>query len=725
MKSGERDWTVDEIAAAHSRADAAQREFKETRELLQARVTGSDGLELLARSAFAMFFHIAKPESRRSATGPEVFHLELLQALVLSAHGHGDGEIDETLDATGALDLIRRNAEAYRRLWLRKIGPDPETNRREELIGILQGWTLAVRGPRHPHQTREYVEALTSFIAPTFRQAYGCDADDVVKLLYSLHSLLERRVGEHIEWVRSWIRKSSGIAMIESFLASAAPEDVPWIRDETLPHRYDRKALRSFFLNLAEDRYRAIFTFVLADLPFDLPDQEQGAAYQLFDSLAIGFGDLSSADLEHFHLANPVRLRPFIRLADGRYFCCNPQSLLTSLAEIFLAICDRKRSTKKRSERFRGEWLEQKLRDVLKRGFPSASIHHSVKWGSHSAGMEGGECDMVVLIDSTLLLFEAKSGKIDDPAKRGALNSLKGALRLLVVDPSDQSERFARHLQSSSGLIALEASDGTLEFDADSIRNIVRVNVLLDTVGPLSAHWPKLQDAGLLPADRAMAPTMSVFELETVMEVLSLEIERCHYLSRRGDLERDITYTADELDLLADYLENQFNVGRATHGERWLYGKSASISEAYGSLEMREPPRFDIKRTRYWAELLKALENHKPKGWTRFGHRLLDIGYDGQKRFEKLVREGERQVGRTKDHFFTSAVTSVIGHRRNTVAVCVGPLVDAEQFRSNLQHAVVSAAEQGEVDDLLLVYRWWPRSGEPYDFIGTFKHATL
>ncbi len=54
---------------------------------------------------------------------------------------------------------------------------------------------------------------------------------------------------------------------------------------------------------------------------------------------------------------------------------------------------------------------------------------------------------------------------------------------------------------------------------------------------------------------------MSVFDLESVFETLSLEIERCHYLSRRVELEQNANYLADELDLLAIYVETQFNLG--------------------------------------------------------------------------------------------------------------------------------------------------------------------
>ncbi|WEQ54303.1 hypothetical protein LV564_00225 (plasmid) [Komagataeibacter nataicola] len=54
-----------------------------------------------------------------------------------------------------------------------------------------------------------------------------------------------------------------------------------------------------------------------------------------------------------------------------------------------------------------------------------------------------------------------------------------------------------------------------------------------------------------------------VFDLETVFETLSLQIERCHYLARRSELERNAVYTADEFDLLAVYQANQFNVGEA------------------------------------------------------------------------------------------------------------------------------------------------------------------
>jgi hypothetical protein len=281
-------------------------------------------------------------------------------------------------------------------------------------------------------------------------------------------------------------------------------------------------------------------------------------------------------------------------------------------------------------------------------------------------------------------------------------------------------------LEAANGKLVLKSDDGDIEIDADIVRDVVRVNVVLDAVGPLSAHWPRLKDAGLIPKDADIAPTMSVFELETVLETLTMEVERCHYLSRRGELEHQVGYVADELDLLAFYIENQFNVQSTRPGEElWLYGKSAEVALGYSEARAGGTLSFPIKRTPTWQALLRTIEEKRPAGWTRFGHRLLNFDLAAQRRAERALRDGWRQVSRATDSFFTTGVTAGEGDRASTVSLVIGPTPDPATFQANVAYAANSAFDQGGQRDLLLIYWFSPSTGEGYDFIGTMRRAEL
>src|SRR3546814_4063407 len=82
--------------------------------------------------------------------------------------------------------------------------------------------------------------------------------------------------------------------------------------------------------------------------------------------------------------------------------------------------------------------------------------------------------------------------------------------------------------------------------------------MLFDTLGPLTAGSRTLVDAGFIAADAPMAPSMSIFELETLFELLPDQISRLHYLRRRAELETVTEFEADEMDLIAFYLETSF-----------------------------------------------------------------------------------------------------------------------------------------------------------------------
>ncbi|MEZ2410409.1 hypothetical protein AB6806_26780 [Bosea sp. RCC_152_1] len=362
---------------------------------------------------------------------------------------------------------------------------------------------------------------------------------------------------------------------------------------------------------------------------------------------------------------------------------------------------------------------------TVRKFLPHADVRENVKW-SDDGGKTAWESDLVAIIDKTMLVFEAKSAKIKSAARRGAVQSLKEALHELVVAPSEQSLRLKQRVLEARGPITFQTRQGLLEINPHDVRDIIRINVLQDAVGPLSAHWPQLKAAGLIPQNSDIAPSMSIFELETVFDVLTQEIERCHYLSRRAELERNAVYFADELDLLAVYLGTQFIIGEDEFDGRPLqwYGASLRIAPTYNDAGEKQPLRISISRTPFWSRLLTALEEKRPTGWTRFGHRLLNVDLTGQRKIERLMKQGLRQVTLRPDCFFSTGLTLGSPQRLQTIAIGVGSPASPGQFDANLTHIAESAFVQGGQEDLLLIYWFIPRTSEPYDFIGIFKRGS-
>lgn len=715
--------SAEELALTHQGGRAAAATFDATLQDLIETIGSTDAVEILARAGFYLLMRGPDRADQVQKGGVELFHLELIQALALAAPRAAEHPgTDYPAITSKVLHLIERNGAAYRDRAQLKMTRDESWNERERLLALIQSWTLVVRGARHEFQTRDYAFAIAKAVDASFRHYHGCTATSFLSAIVRLYDLMEEQFQAERTSYRRWARKKSGFAMIKAFVEGLDETTAAEISAAAMPHRYDRDHVLALLWNRFEQRLTAAFSLCYADLVADAPADEREALIGVLRGRALRFGEVSSPVLKHLHLSNPVRLKPLIELDPETIFCPAPHILGVQLAEILEDLCLISPKLKEKAEKARADLLERQVGAVVRRFLPSAAVREKVKW-SEDGGVTTWESDLVAVIDKTVLVFEAKSAKISAPARRGATNSLKDALDELVVEPSRQSRRFKERIEAAGGPLAFETAQGPFTIDAGIVRSVIRVNILQDAVGPLSSHWPQLADAGFVPADLDIAPSMTIFDLETVFETLSLEIERCHYLNRRAELERNAIYTADELDLLAIYQGNQFAIGEAefdgTHLE-W-YGASLHLTPDYAERRAGGTLSAHMKRTAFWAALLASLEEKRPVGWTRFGHRLLNADVRVQRRVEELYRHGLREVTRDLGKFFTSGVTVGSSFRLETISVSVGAPNSSEQFDDNLGYAAGSAFEQGGQDALLAIYWYVPRTTEAYDFIGVLR----
>lgn len=713
----------DEISAAHALGAAAATEFQMTLAALTEEATSVDGLEILARAGFSVLLSRLGSTRRADKPGLELFHLELIQALVLSrGRATADPKSDYPAVTQRIIELIGRNALAYRDKAKSKISVDVAENRRQEMLNLIQHWTLAVRGARQGFQTREYATDLARAVNPSFRHHYGCDATEVIAVLSAIIDICQTRVEAFLQNMRGWMTKKSASAMLEAFVQDLNQVEQKELEVRAMGLKNDPRQMQAMLWNVNEEHLVNLFTFKNSELTAAVPIEQRAPVVAVLSLVSLGFGAVTGTDLEHLHLDNPVQLKPLVRLDENATFCAGPQILGVHLAAILESICARMPKLKKAAEKARADWLETRLSVTVRKYLPHADVREQVKW-SDDGGVTTWESDLVAVIDKTVLVFEAKSAKISAPARRGALRSLKDALKELVVAPSEQSLRMKQRIVGVKGPLTFDTRQGPLVIEAANVRDVVRVNIVHEAVGPLSSHWPQLKDADLIPHACDIAPTMSVFDLETVFELIPREVERCHYLSRRIELERNAIYTADELDLLALYLKNRFNIGDDEYdGDRhsW-YGLSTTLNyvrDETRGVRLSSPP---AATTEFWGNLLTSLEVRCPVGWTRIGHRLLNVDFAGQRKIEKLMKMGVREVSRRPELFFQTGVTFGARRKLHTIAIAVGAPVSPEQFEQNLASTCESAFEQGGQDDVLVLYWFVPRTSEPYDFVGVIQ----
>lgn len=705
-----------EIAAAANKGAQATALAAATLERMREVFRGNDQIDLLARLAFLCIIGSPSGRAPRRERFVQAHELELLQAIALNGgrvvRRDSEGTPQTVEDLLG---LVSEHTGAIREMSFTRLSNDAERNKVEMVLDRMRGTTHSVRGPRHAFQTRAYCRDLAAALDGEFEIALGFTVTDAIAFLEGFADQADRRLQALQTSARRWMRASDAGRMLQLFSADnpelTDDEIVVGLRSASIPEAQTRAALHALF----EEQLKDVF---VVDWPGGGARQER-----LRDSvrrLSLRFGDVGDDALPHLKLSNPVQAKPFVNDDDRLHLFCT-QTAFANMVELIDAMTEATPSLRQRCEKFKGRWLESKLQKLVASAFPSGSTIENAKWTD--ADGKSGETDCILLIDKTVGLFEAKSGRISPPARRGAEDRLKRDMRTLLVEPSRQSARLAQLLRSSGSGVELDTPGGMATIPPSDIREIVRVNVLFDTLGPLTAGTKRLVEAGFVGPDEPMAPSMSIFELETLFDLLPDQVSRLHYLRRREAIERELLIEADEMDLIALYLESSFCVPDIASGDCGfsIYGWSDSVAQLYDH-DGRRGSRPFLKRTPLFNAMINAIEKGAGPGWTRFGHRLANVPYREQwtvqRRRDDIVRKARRL--RPGQSAF-SGVYDNSGDSGAVIGLCVGKDVPPYGIEAHSQENAVEIARLAGADEAMVLY--WDvgdKPGEPR-FVASFK----
>lgn len=201
------------------------------------------------------------------------------------------------------------------------------------------------------------------------------------------------------------------------------------------------------------------------------------------------------------------------------------------------------------------------------------------------------------------------------------------------------------------------------------------IGVTLSDLGMTSTNLKQLIKAGVTKKNiENLATSISLTDLEVVFDLLPNTAEKLHYLQRRRELESNIEYIGDELDLLAWYLDDGFNLGKnqEKYGLFKMDLKSKQLDHyIIGTANNEKVTKPSLRRSPWWIDILNRLESKKPEHWITISYLLHNFNYEDQIILSKMKDQLTNAIltGKTEKRHNWILLTNAETKRQFTIAI--------------------------------------------------------
>tara|TARA_R110002124_G_C8944026_1_gene512866 strand:+ start:379 stop:2598 length:2220 start_codon:yes stop_codon:yes gene_type:complete len=338
---------------------------------------------------------------------------------------------------------------------------------------------------------------------------------------------------------------------------------------------------------------------------------------KIFEKFTIQSDYRETYNLERVFLSNEVWLKPLINSDEYGVICPIPMLFFSHSFRILDNLYfDAGRQEK--LARVRSEFLESEVENLAHRAFKSGRVLSNAQWTWEGVNYE---TDLLVQVDSAIIVVEAKSHHLKDAALRGAENALKRNVRQIIGHSSEQSQRLKKIMELAKGdhSEARKVCD-QIGLTVDKSTFIIRISVSLDDLSFLNGSEALLREVGWIKDDVHLAPYISIHDLQVVFDVLDSELHILHFLNERQYLERLGEILGDEIDLLGVYLDNLFNFSGPDENALTIFtGMSSPVDAHYLAGARRPKPKVHP----FIRPIVHQIMTRKRKGWLLFAMSLL------------------------------------------------------------------------------------------------------
>jgi len=495
---------------------------------------------------------------------------------------------------------------------------------------------------------------LANLVRDKFFSKFGLDSKRILRTLFLLVDEAENKLNEHKDRIQTFFKKKSYSEVIKTY-NEVFPENVP-IKDDQAKYLWGMAGeklenLKYLLVCHADLKLDKIYTFGLDKITEIYgASSEKAKIRTIFDHWSYSFGDLKNRNKEFFILDNPVHSKPFIKLDELSYYCpiigVLPHLSISLLEKLIFEDSEWKAEY---TSKIKPKYLENEVERLFAENFPNALLLRGSIWHD-TVSNKDYENDLLLVLDNFAIVAECKSGMLTPLARRGAPESLTKTLKRLVEEPAGQTIRFADFLKNKKEKHRFATKSGVVnEVDSSAIDYYIPLGITLEEIGTIGSNVKKLIRADMVKKDtRELVPSISLADLEIVLDLLPLEAEKIHYLARRREFERNVDYEADEVDLIGFYLDNGFNVGDFEfEQDRYLNLtlKSKEIDPYYvakGEGKTINKPKHAM--TDWWRDLLFYISKRKPRKWIEASYILLNTTKEDQKEFERIFDDLKNRV---------------------------------------------------------------------------------
>jgi hypothetical protein len=506
-----------------------------------------------------------------------------------------------------------------------------------------------------------------------FQKQFEVSATDIIKVFEILSTKSEKYVTDRSKKFRSIFAQETVEGVVQQY--HALYPDLQGTADRLIEYAKSSDLtadnIKAILLSHSDFTLMNDLIFTVESLADDigLPNP---FPITLLDKLSYSFGDLAQYNPEQFFLDNPVWRRPLIKLDGGKFFCAIPQVFFSFIFQIFDELASNNDQIRIAIEKRRSQFLEAQVLRLFTASFPQCKYYSNYKWRENDKVYEN---DLLVLVDSHLILVEAKSGTISRPALRGAPDRAKRHVGELIYEPSMQSLRLKDRIELALAKpLLIDSLLPGFPFPLNKIKNILRLSVTLEDFAVLQSNLKMLKDAGWIEKNHPVAPCIMLADLEIVFDILESTSQKIYYIKRRTELEANMKHSADELDLLGFYLHTGFNIGETEFSGQHvqLVAFSEKIDEYYTSADngiQRKKP--SPKLTKWWKDILNRMEARGFHQWTDTANIILSLSFEEQVKATTSFKKIKKNVfknWRQKNHLCSVIMIPTV-HRSSALAL--------------------------------------------------------
>lgn len=558
-------------------------------------------------------------------------HVELLQALILTLpldqwgqRPAEPGEIQQLID-----DLTALADAFYHARYATLI--DAKSMEERALLLLqerVRGHTQFVRNWGYHDAVLRIARELYGVLDGEVRAAYGFGATDLIDIAKAALVDVEQSSSERLQRLFIVLRCQTLAEMVAAFYRE--PDFVEGDPEEFLRHLPDSVSREQVAMALWAHADRQLVRLMIVD-----PERialatghDRRVVVRVLEQLSRGPGSLSADSIPHFFMSNPVWSAPCINTG-VEYLLPMPQLVFSHVHSVMRALLeDLAPVVKKKMARTRAEYLEKQVSDLLRKALPAARLHTGIKW---TIGPDRYETDVLLILDRTVLIVEAKSAALSAQGLRGAPDRVKRHVQELLIEPAVQSQRLAQVIDAARAGDAVSQRILTpLGIDASAVDQVIRLSITLDDFSILATCEAELKNAGWVPAALTLAPTLNLTDLACVIEILEEPAYILHYLACRGPIQRSTGLLGHELDYLGFYLQTAFGMGDVARPDTVfaIAGMSAPIDHYYTSRDAGvDIPKPQLQLPGTLRRMVLHAQRRGRKGWTTVCLALLDIAY--------------------------------------------------------------------------------------------------